>query len=101
MPLKVNFVPLTPILSAEINQNFLILRDRIMKNDDLTSQIDGVALLFTTTYPFVLNSTDVFVDGIKQRLGTDYTESGSQIITFTSTLVVGQDLVINYLRNDL
>jgi hypothetical protein len=101
--LKVNFVPLTLISSSEINNNFIVIRDWDIKNDDLSAQITGIQLLFTTTYEFYSNSLCVYLDGIRQLLGTDYTVTGNDNFTFTAgnEPLSGQDLVVDYRRSDL
>jgi hypothetical protein len=44
--------------------------------------------LFTTSQPFVPNSTSVYASGLLQRRGVDYTEgSDAQSFTFTSSVV--------------
>lgn len=58
--------------------------------------INGSNKAFTLTYtPDEAASVVVFLDGIVQRLTTDYTFSGTTI-TFVSAPAVGQDLYCVY-----
>ena len=69
-----------------------------IKNENLTGTIDGVNKTFTTANSFVVGSTQVYINGIRQSLGTSYTEnSGSNEIIFTDYLAnAGDDLSIDY-----
>lgn len=97
--LKDTFVPLTIILSSEINQNFTRLNEQDKFNKDLTSQIDGIVKQFTTPDNYEDGSLRVYLDGVRQTIVTDYGEDGDNIhFTFTSATapVVGQSLVVDY-----
>ena len=98
MPLKTNFIPYQKILSAEINSNFIILNTWDIWNEDLSAQITGSNLIFTTVFPFVTGTLRVYVDGLRQRLTTNYTVSGSQIFIFAAGTapVSGQDVIVDY-----
>ena len=97
--LKDTFVPLTIILSSEINQNFTRLNEQDKFNIDLTSQVDGIVKTFTTPDNYEDGSLRVYLDGVRQRIVVNYTEDGNNVdFTFTSATapVVGQDLVVDY-----
>jgi hypothetical protein len=49
----------------------------------LAGDIDNINCIFTTGDNFMAGSTIVFVNGLKQKLNVDYTESGDNEITFT------------------
>jgi hypothetical protein len=87
------------IISADLDNNFIILSTWQVFNEDLTSQINGVNNIFTTNSPFVVGSLQVFVDGLLQRPGTNYSVSGSQTFQFISQIPVsGQDILCSYLK---
>ena len=95
------FVAYTTILSAEVNENFVNLRDRDIRNEDLTSQVG--ATVITTVNPYISSSLCVYVDGVRQRKGTNYTESSTDTFTFIAGYIptAGADIVVDYLRSDL
>lgn len=101
--LKKDFIPMTPILSSEVNNNFDVITNWEVKNEDLTSQIDGTQTIFTTLYPYVANSLIVIIDGIRQRKNTHYTETGSNTFTMTAGNApqTNQDICVDYRRGDL
>jgi|WetSurMetagenome_2_1015567.scaffolds.fasta_scaffold41596_3 hypothetical protein len=61
----------------------------------VTQRSDQVATagqsIFNTTYPYILgtNALEVYVNGLRQRIVTDYTESSTTGVTFTSPLQLG------------
>ena len=101
--LEKNFIPHTTIFASQVNNNFTVIDTWDVKNEDLTSQIDGINLIFTTVYPYVPGSLIVLVDGIRQRKPTHYTETGASTFTFGNGYqpVSQQDLVVDYRRADL
>jgi len=74
------------------NQERIDQIDRPIKNVDMGIG-DGSHLAFTTSNLFLQNSTDIFLDGIKKKLGTKGTlatllqGSGDSAVTFTSMLL--------------
>jgi hypothetical protein len=101
--LKVDFTPLTQISSSAVNANTIYFRDWQINNEILSAQITGVQLLFTTVNPFFSDSLCVYLDGLRQLLGVDYTVTGNDNFTFTAgnEPLSGQDLVVDYRRSDL
>jgi hypothetical protein len=101
--LKVDFTPLTQISSSAVNSNTIYFRDWQINNENLSAQITGVQLLFTTVNPFFSNSLCVYVDGIRQRPTSDYTITGINNFTFVggSAPATGTDLYVDYRRSDL
>lgn len=103
--LKKDFAPLTIISSSEINNNFIVLDTREVRNNDLSSQANGSNLIFTTTYTYVAGSLEVFVDGLLQKKGAlgDWEESGTQTFSFTAgnAPLSTQDVICRYIRSDI
>lgn len=60
--------------------------------------IDGSNATFTTTAAFVPGQVRVFINGIAQRAGTDFTTSGTQTILLTSSPQVGDFIQVDYER---
>lgn len=61
--------------------------------------INGSNTAFTLSQtPNENDSVDVYLDGLKQTSGTDYSVSGTTI-TFTVAPAAGQKLRVDYIRN--
>lgn len=65
-------------------------------NEVPTGSINSSNTVFTTASPFATGTTRVFLNGIRQILGTDYTETDTDEITFTSAPFTGDTLIIDY-----
>lgn len=50
--------------------------------EQLSGAIDGANKIFATTYDYVINSTAVFINGLKQKLNISYFENGNYEIEF-------------------
>lgn len=84
-----------PIGNVEIKSELL----RVEEN--LIGEIDGINKVFTTTDKYLSGTTQVFVNGLKQKRGSAYTESGEKEITFSdapSTEGFEDELIINYVK---
>ena len=57
---------------------------------------DGVNLVFTTAHPYLANTVAVFRNGLRERRGIGFTESGAAQITFTTAPESTDDLAIDY-----
>ena len=66
-------------------------------HEELTGEIDGENKIFATTLNYKIGSTEVFINGLKQKLGTHYTESGDKEITFIDANEFEDELLINYI----
>ncbi len=60
--------------------------------------VNGINTVFTTTDDFVTGSTHFYLNGLRQLLGTDYLESGSNQITLAVAPLMGFVLVIDYIK---
>lgn len=73
----------------------------ILQTETLIGAIDNVNKVFTTTDNFKANSSQVFINGLRQKLGTHYVESGANEITFSdapSNVGYQDELIINYIK---
>lgn len=66
-------------------------------NEVPTGLINGFNNTFTTAHDFVAGKTIVYLNGLRQRAGYDYTESGSDQIVFATAPSVSDTLVMDYL----
>jgi hypothetical protein len=58
--------------------------------------INGMNATFTTDNGFVPETIQVFVNGVSQTNGIDYTTTGTQTININYSLVVGDIIRVNY-----
>lgn len=68
-------------------------------NEAPSGTVDGANPVFTVTDPFAPNSTRVYLNGIRQIIGADYTETGPNEITFGDAPQSGDGLIIDYTKN--
>ena len=54
-----------------------------MVDEVLIGTVNGANLVFATTYDYLPGSTQVFVNGLKQRAGIDFLEKGVNEILFS------------------
>lgn len=58
--------------------------------------VNGSNATFTTSQNFVAESVQVFINGVSQTNGVDYTTSGSTTITMNVSPVSGDYIRVNY-----
>lgn len=58
--------------------------------------VNGSNATFTTAQNFVAESVQVFINGVSQTNGVDYTTSGSTTITMNVSPVSGDYIRVNY-----
>lgn len=76
----------------------------ITNEDAKVAEMTGLNSVFTTTYPFVYHSIEVFFNELKMTLNVDYTEDGAAgeitflTITPDATLPTPDTLTFNYIK---
>jgi hypothetical protein len=65
-------------------------------NEVPTGSINSSNTVFTTAGDFETGTTRVYLNGIRQKLSTDYTETDTDEITFTVAPTTGDELIIDY-----
>jgi hypothetical protein len=70
----------------------------VVWQDDISSQANGTATVFTLSNAYVANSTIITLNGIRQRVGAgkDYTETSSTQITFATAPLTGDIVLAAY-----
>ena len=58
--------------------------------------IDGANKNYTSAYAYSANQLAVFLNGLRQRRTSDYTETGSQSFSFLNAPLPGDSLSIDY-----
>jgi hypothetical protein len=67
-------------------------------NEDHSAECNDVETGFSTSFDFLITTTAVYLNGLRQRLGTHYTEDVTlDGITFVTAPETGDELVIDYL----
>lgn len=72
---------------------------KFIENETPTGVVDGINPIFTSLNPFVPGTVNVFLNGLKQDLGIDYSTSGSTTIRFIVTApLVTEKVSIDYIK---
>lgn len=69
------------IQAGDLADDLIIQLSGGLYEENLIGTIDNANKVFTTTYDYVANSTILFINGLKQRRGTDFSETGTNEIT--------------------
>ena len=78
--------------------------DLVLNEAAKSAEMTGLNDTFTTTYPFVANSIEVFYNQLKMTLNVDYTEDGAageivyDSIVPNDTLTTPDTLTFNYIK---
>jgi hypothetical protein len=80
--------------TGAINGNILALSN-VVVGEDLTLQVDGTNLIFTTANPFIPGTTAVWWNGLRESAGVGYAEAGNTLV-FTDAPAVGDVLRVDY-----
>ena len=65
-------------------------------NEVPTGLINSSNTVYTTASNFSTGTTRVYLNKLRQVLGTDYTETAANQITFTTAPSTGDSLIIDY-----
>ena len=82
-----------------------VTQDFVFNEAAATAEMDGVNKVFTTDFPFVDESAEVFFNQLKLTMTVDYTEDGAAgeitmvSITPDATLETPDTLTFNYLKS--
>ena len=71
-------------------------RQAFSSNNTLVGAIDGNNKSYSTLDNFVSGSAEVFLNGIAQSIIDDYTETGTNEISFIETPLVGDKIIVRY-----
>lgn len=69
-----------------------------VKGEDLTVQINGSNVLFTTSNDYKSGTLVVNLSGLEQRKGYDYDEISSTQFQFTKAPKIGMTLLVEYIK---
>jgi hypothetical protein len=95
----------SPIALIEVNKSVVnreadpqSVIDKFVFGEVPTGLINGSNATFTATDQFIPESLVVKVNGITQKLTNDYTVSGGLTISFLVSPVVGDSILIDYIK---
>ena len=91
MPVLIMPVPGVPGIQGPSGSNAPVV------GETPSGAIDGTNRAYTTANTFVAGSTAVYINGLREWLGRDYTETSSTVITLTAAAVAGDEIRIDYL----
>jgi len=70
----------------------------ILEHEVPTPATDGAQLVFTVSQPYVAGDLQVFMDGVRQIVTTDYSETTDTTFTMTFAPDVDETLIVAYLK---
>ncbi len=65
-------------------------------NETPSGSINSSNTVFTTAANFTTGKTRIYLNGLRQLLGTDYTETAANQITFATSPITGSSLIADY-----
>lgn len=70
----------------------------LIQDETPTGTVNGTNTAFTTARPYIANTLEVFINGVKQKRGTHFTETTPTSGTFTmgDAPLTGDDIMVNY-----
>ena len=57
---------------------------------------NGIRTDFSPSHEFILLSTHVYLNGVRQFLGNDYSEKDGNVISFTTPPFTGDSIIVDY-----
>lgn len=67
-------------------------------NEVPAGALNNTNTVFTLAYPYAASSTRLFLNGLRMKLGSAYSESGVQQITLSEAPHAGDELIIDYTK---
>ena len=86
--------------SADVKAGRILFLKNFITEEDLSSQIDGIATEFTLLNAYVSGTLRVYLNGLRQQkgVGEDYIEVTPDKIEFVRALDVDDVLLIDYIK---
>jgi hypothetical protein len=87
--------------SADVRAGKTLFLKNVITEEDLSSQIDGIATEFTLLNEYVGGTLRVYLNGLRQQkgVGEDYVEVAPDKIDFVIVLEVDDILLVDYIKN--
>jgi len=86
--------------SADVRAGKILFLKNFITEEDLSSQIDGIATEFTLLNEYVGGTLRVYLNGLRQQkgVGEDYVEVAPDKLDFARALEVDDILLIDYIK---
>ena len=86
--------------SADVRAGKILLLKDFITEEDLSSQIDGIATEFTLLNDYVSGTLRVYLNGLRQQkgVGEDYVEVTPNKLDFVIHLEVDDILLVDYIK---
>lgn len=110
-PSGVPYIQLATVVAAAgaitaVNQKRIFLNaagpiEPYIDNETPTQTSSPNGLIFTTAFNFATGTTNLYLNGVKQKLGVAYTETAANQVTFAALTNIDttfDEVTINYLR---
>jgi len=62
----------------------------------LTGAVNGANKLFSTSHDYIALTPHVYLNGVRQLRGEDYTEEGDNQISFNTAPFLGDKIIVDY-----
>lgn len=82
--------------SALQSHSSFLTTGSIIINEIPIGILNGVNATFTSLYPFIPETVEVFINGLKQKITNDYITSGNSTIITNVSLSSTELILINY-----
>ena len=92
----VEVITLTDSITVQIGATVTTSSGSFVIGETPTGAINGSNATFTTLHNFVPETVQVFINGVSQTEGVDYTTSGSTVINLSVSPIVGDYIRVNY-----
>lgn len=73
--------------------------ENVVIDEEPNGFVNGSNATFTSQFPFVPESVEVFINGLSQRRVVDFNTFGLNTITLSESPTPGESIRINYLRS--
>lgn len=86
--------------AADVRAGKLLSLKKIVTEEDLSSQANGIATIFTLTNNYVLGTVKLYLNGLRQQkgIGKDYEETSPDKVTFLVAPETDDIVLADYIK---
>lgn len=96
-PINVSFLPLNSLNVTFTGAGVTATGGETNTYNELPIGLkNGINLVYSTASTYISSTTRVFLNGIRQTLGQDYSEVSNNQISFISAPLSGDSIIIDY-----
>lgn len=84
----------------DVRAGTILTVDKIITEEDLSSQADDIIVLFTIVNNYVAGTMHLYLNGLRLQkgVGKDYIETAPNKITFTVAPLIGDIILADYIK---